>query len=82
VSGRRFEAAERVRGLAGAGGLGQFAKYRREQKAPSADVPTQVFDFEPGLKALALTKPKQDATLALQAASPGPGHPHPINRLT
>jgi hypothetical protein len=28
-------------------------------------VPTQVMDFEPGLRAVALTEPQQDATLAL-----------------
>jgi hypothetical protein len=45
--------------------LSTFAVHAREQKPPSADVPTQVFDFEPGLRALALTVPQQDGTLAL-----------------
>jgi hypothetical protein len=45
--------------------LDNFADYAHEQKPPSADLPTQVFDFEPGLRALALTEPQQHGTLAL-----------------
>jgi hypothetical protein len=45
--------------------LDNFAEYAHEQKPPSADAPTQIFDFEPGRRALALTEPQQDGTLAL-----------------
>jgi hypothetical protein len=56
--------SEREDGLV-AGWLSTFAGYGHEQKPPSVDVPTQVFDFEPGLRALALTKPQQDSKLAI-----------------
>jgi hypothetical protein len=42
-----------------------FADVAREQRRPSEDAPTDVVDFEPGLRALALTEPQQDGTLAL-----------------
>jgi hypothetical protein len=35
------------------------------QKSPAEGAPTQVMDFEPGLHAVALAEPQQDATLAL-----------------
>lgn len=45
--------------------LEALSDWRDRQDEPSAGVPTQVFDFEPGLRALALTKPQQDGTVAL-----------------
>jgi hypothetical protein len=45
--------------------LEAFADVADQQKPPSADGPSQVFDFAPGLSALALTEPQQDGTLAL-----------------
>ncbi|MEA2134004.1 MAG: hypothetical protein QOC68_1913 [Solirubrobacteraceae bacterium] len=47
------------------GWLDAFADHAHDQKPPSADETAQVFDFEPGLRALALTEPQQHGTLAL-----------------
>jgi hypothetical protein len=45
--------------------LENFRDFADRQELPSEGMPTQVMDFEPGLQAVALNEPQQDATLAL-----------------
>jgi len=45
--------------------LENFRDFADRQESPAEAAPTQVMDFEPGLHAVALTEPQQDATLAL-----------------